>query len=140
MAVRRHRAQRRRVAASGGVQIDAVEIIAGLLGGDGELGLVDQALEVAGRKRKAVRHLADRQIGKVGLRQRLQGEARTAGADRQAGAVSQRFQRHLGAFGKLAHDLIKHVCRHGRRAGRPDLGRNCLGHFQIEVSCLEGEL
>ncbi len=50
VAVGRHRAQRLRLAAAGGVQIDAVEIVARLLGRDRELRLVDQPLEV-GRRR-----------------------------------------------------------------------------------------
>ena len=54
MAVGRHRAQRRLLAARGGVQIDAVQIVAGLLGGDGEARLVDQALQVRGGDREAV--------------------------------------------------------------------------------------
>ena len=50
VAVGRDRAQRLRLAAAGDVQVDAVEIVARLLGRDRELGLVDQALQV-GRRR-----------------------------------------------------------------------------------------
>ena len=50
MAVGRDRAQRLRLAGAGGVQIDAVEIVARLLGRDRELGLVDQPLEIGGRR------------------------------------------------------------------------------------------
>ena len=50
VAVGRDRAQRLRLAGAGGVQIDAVEVVARLLGRDRELGLVDQPLEVGGRE------------------------------------------------------------------------------------------
>ncbi len=46
MAVGRDRAQRLRLAGAGGVQVDAVEVVAGLFGRDREPRLVDQALQV----------------------------------------------------------------------------------------------
>ena len=46
VAVGRDGAQRLRLARAGDVQIDAVEVVARLLGRDGELGLVDQPLQV----------------------------------------------------------------------------------------------
>ena len=52
VAVGRDRAQGRRLGGAGGVQIDAVEVVARLLGRDRELGLVDQPFEVGGADRE----------------------------------------------------------------------------------------
>ena len=119
VAVGRDRAQHLRLGGAGGVQIDAVEVVARLLGRDRELGLVDQPLEVGGGEREAVRHLAGGEIGKIALRQGLQREARAPGADRQHGAVAGGLEHDLRALRQLAHDLVEHVRRHrGRAAGR----------------------
>ena len=113
MAVGRHRAQRRGLGGAGRVQIDAVEIIARLFGRDRELGLVDQPLEVGGRQRERMAHLAGGEIGEIAFRQGLQGEARAPGADREHGAVAGAFDHDLRALGQLAHDVVEHVRRHG---------------------------
>ena len=49
MPVGRDGPQGRRLGGAGGVEIDAVEIVARLLGRDREAGLVDQALEIGAR-------------------------------------------------------------------------------------------
>ena len=101
-----------------GVKIDAVQIVARLFRRDGEVRLVDQALQVGALEREFVRHLARRKIGKVAFRQRLQGEARTAGAYRQRCPVAGKFQNDLRALRQLAHDVIEHMGGHrGRSAG-----------------------
>ncbi len=64
-----------------------------------------------------MRQLAGGEIRKIALRQGLQREARTAGADEQGGAVAGGFQLHLGAFGQLAHDVVEHVRGNGGGAG-----------------------
>ena len=140
VAVSRDRAQRLRLGGAGEVEIDAVEVVARLLGRDRELGLVDQALEVGGGKVELVGHFAGREIGKIAFRQGLQGKARAAGADRQHGAVAGGFEDDLRAFGQLAHDLEEHVRRDRGRSARPDLGRDRIGHFEVEVGGLEAEL
>jgi hypothetical protein len=88
-------AQGGRLGAAGRVQIDAVEVIARLLGRDRKLRAVDQPLDVGGGERKRMRHVAGGEIGKVALRQGLQSEARTAGADRHHRAVAVAFQHDL---------------------------------------------
>src|SRR5919112_913803 len=58
LAVGGHRAHHGGPARLEGVEIDAVEIIARLLGGDRELRLLDEALEVGGRKGEAMGQVA----------------------------------------------------------------------------------
>jgi hypothetical protein len=140
MAVGRDRAQHLDLVGAGGVQVDAIEVVARLLGRDRELGLVDQALELGGAELELVSHVAGGEIGEVALRQRLQREARAAGADRQHGAVAGGLQHDLRAFGQLAHDLVEHVRRHGGGPARRHLGGDGLGHFEIEIGGLEGQL
>ncbi len=140
MAVGRDRAQGLRLGGAGGVQVDAVEVVARFLGRDGELGLVDQPLQLGGLKGEFVRHLARREIGKVTLRQRLQRKARAAGADRKRGAVARRFQDDLRPLGQLAHDVEEHMGRHRGRAAGASFGRNCIGDFDVEVGGFEREL
>ena len=122
------------------MQIDAVEIIARLLGRDRELGLVDQPLEVLGGQREFVRHLAGGKIGKIALGQRLQGKPRAPRAQREARAVAGGLEQDLGAFRKLAHDVVEHVRRHGGGPGRADLGRDRLDDLEVEIGGLEREL
>ena len=64
MAVGRDRAQHRLAVALGGVEIDAVQVVARLLGRDGEARLVDQALQVAGREREACARSSTLSAGK----------------------------------------------------------------------------
>ncbi len=119
MAVGGDAAQRRGLGAAGRVQIDAVEVIAGLFGRDRKLRAVDQALDVGSRQRERVRHVAGGEVRKVALRQRLQREARAAGADREHRTVAVGLQHDLRAVGQFAHDVIEHVRRHrGGTAGR----------------------
>ena len=54
------------------VHENAVEIIARLLVGDGELRLVDQPLEIGRGEREPVAKLAGGEIGKIAVRQGLQ--------------------------------------------------------------------
>jgi hypothetical protein len=121
------------------VQVDAVEIVARLLGRDRKLRLVDQALQGRGPKRELVGHVAGGEIGEVALRQGLEGKARSAGADRQDRAVAGGLKSHLRAFRQLADDFVEHVRRHGGRARGSDLGRNRLDHLQVEIGGLQVE-
>jgi hypothetical protein len=56
------------------MEIDAVQIIAGLLGRNGEPGLVDQLLQVRRRQREVVTEIVDAERGKVVGWQRLERE------------------------------------------------------------------
>jgi hypothetical protein len=140
MAVGRNRAQGELLSGSRSVQIDAVKIVARLLGRYRKLGLVDQPFEIRRGKHKLVRHVASGEVGEVAVGQRLQGEARATGADRHRGPVAGGLEHNLRAFRKLAHDFIEHVRRHGGHAARADLRRNRLDHLEIEIGGLERKL
>ena len=139
MSVGGHGAQRLRFTGAGDVEVDAVEIIARLLGRDGKLRLVDEPFQVGSLQRKFVGHFAGSEIGKIAFRQALQRETRTAGADRKRGPIPGRFEDDLCAVRQLAYDVIEHVGRHGRRAAGPSFGRDGVGYFKIEVGRLQAE-
>ena len=103
------------------MEVDAVQVVARLLGGDGELRPVDQPLQRRGSRAEDVREVAGGEVGKVGLRQALQAEARPARVHRHGVAVLAGLEHDLGAVRQLAHDVVEHVRRNrGRaRAARP---------------------
>jgi hypothetical protein len=115
VAVGRHGAQRLAAIALGGMQMDAIEIIARLFGGDGEAGFVDQTRELARRSREADRKVLARHDREVARRQHRQIKARPARRQRQARIISAPLQRHLAAFWQFARNLIK------RMSGRRDV-------------------
>jgi hypothetical protein len=86
-----------------------------------------------------VAHLAGREIREVALRQGLQGETRTAGADRQDRAVAGGFEHDLRPLGQLAHDVVEHMGRHRGRSAGARLGGDRLDHFEIEIGGLQGQ-
>jgi hypothetical protein len=134
-----HGAQHRHPAAVDRVQIDAVEVVARLLVGDRELRLVDQPPEIAARQLEADGHLARRQIGEVGLRQRLQREARAARPNHHAAAVAARLEHDLRALWQLAHDVVEGVRRQRRRARLRHFGRHRLDDLDVEVGRLQAQ-
>ena len=137
MAVGGDGAQGRLLAARGRVQIDAVEVVARLLGGDGKARLVDQALQIARGDIELVVELARGEVGKILRRQRLQGEARMSRGERQTLLLDVALDLDLGPVGKLAHDVMQDVGGHRRRAGLRYVGRRLLLHLALEVGGLE---
>ena len=122
------------------MQINAVQVIAGLLRGDGEARLVEQPFQVKSGDREFMGHLTGGEIGEVLGWQRLQGEPGLARGQRQA--VALRIAQHLdfGAVGQLAHDVVQHVRRYGHGPRRRHLGRRLLDHLALEIGSLELEL
>ena len=135
--VGRDRAQHRRAAAVDGVEENAVKIVPRLLGRNGELGVLDQPLELGRRQDELVRELARGEIGKVGRRQGLQGEARAPRAQHELASVARRLEARLGALRELAHDVVDHMRRNGRRAVLGDIGWNLLGGLEVEIGAFE---
>ena len=87
-----------------------------------------------------MRHVAGGEIREIAFRQRLQREARAAGADRQHRTVAVGFQHDLRAVGQFADDVVEHVRRHGGRAGGRGFRRQRFGHLEVEVGRLQRQL
>ena len=85
-------------------------------------------------------HVAGGEIGEIAFRQRLQRKARTTRAQRKYGAVTRPFEDNLRAIGQLAHDVVKHMCRHGRRTAGGNLGCGRVRHFKIEIRGFQAQL
>ena len=139
VAVGRHRAQARLLGRAAGMQIDAVQVIARLLGRDRELGPVDQALDVLGGNPEGMRHVARGEIREIAFRQCLQGELGAAGADREHGALTVALQHDLRTIRQLAHNVVEHVRGHGGRTGGSGLGRQRFRHFEVEIGRAQRE-
>ena len=139
VAVGRDGAEPRLRALADHVEVDAVQVVARLLGGDGELRAVDQPLQHLGGEREGDRQLAGIQIGKIGIGQHLQREARAAGLQRH-GLSRARIERDLGAVGQLAHDVVEHVGGDGAGARLLDRGRHAVDDLHVEVGRLQREL
>ncbi len=97
------------------MQVQAVQIVARLLGGDGEAGFVDQADQVAGVDGDPARQPFRRHHREIPGREDRQIEFRAAGGDLQPGIVGAEAQFDLRALGQFAHDLVESV------GGRRDL-------------------
>ena len=133
------RAQRRRLVGLGGVQIDAVQVVARLLGGDGKPRLVDEALQVLRIELELLAQVTDADVGEVLRRQRLQRKARVTCSERQALLLRVLAHVDLGAVGKLAHDVVQHMGGHGDSAGSANLGGDRLDDLALQIGRLELE-
>ena len=122
------------------MQVDAVEVVARLLGRDGKARLVDQPLQVLGRELELLAHLARADVGEVFGGQRLQGKARLASGQRQALLLAVLADVDLRAVGQLAHDIVQHVRRNGDGARRADVARHALDDLAFQIRRLELEL
>ena len=113
--------------------MDAVEIVARLLGGDGEPRLVNQALEIGGRQLKLNRQLAFADDRKILARQARQRELRASGAQAEPLPFAILRELDLSAVRQLAHDVVQHM--RGRRgaAAALDLGRHAHAQRKIEI-------
>jgi hypothetical protein len=133
VAVRRHRAQHVDVTGLGGMQIDAVEVIARLLGGNGETRAVDQVAQLARLQREGMRQIGLPGRGKVLARQGRKREHRAPRLDLDLTAVAGARNFDLGALGQLADDIVEHMYRRRGRARLADLGRDRIDDGQIHV-------
>ena len=87
-----------------------------------------------------MRELACGEIGKVGRRQGLQGEAGAPRAQHELPGVARRLEARLRALRELAHDVVDHMGRNGRRAVLGDVGRDLLGRLEVEIGAFERQL
>ena len=121
----------------GGVQVDAVEVVARLLRRDREPRLVDEPLEVACVDLELMSEIARGKIGEVLRRQRLQGEPGLTRGDRQALLVGLAPDLDLRTVGELAHDVVQDVGGHGHGARRRHVRADLLHDLALEVGRLE---
>src|SRR3546814_12451495 len=98
------------------MEVDAVQIIAGLLGGDGEARLLYEALQVCGRHGEGLAEIVDAQGRKVVGRQRLQREARLTATDGEPALIAVPRNPDLAAPRPPAPDAGEHVGWHRGRA------------------------
>jgi hypothetical protein len=133
VAVGGHGAQLGHAAVVDGVQVQAVQIVAGLFGRDREPGLVDQPHQVVGVDRDPARQAVAAHHREVAGRQDRQVEARAAGLDHQAGVVAAEAERDVRAVGQLADDFIQRVGRGGDLAGLVDLGQALVDDLHVQV-------
>ncbi len=140
MAVGGHGAQQGDAGLGHGVEIQAVQIIAGLFGRDGEPGLVDQPGEVFLGQGEAGARGVGRHDREVAGRQDRQVEFRAAGLDHQTGVVAVVAERNLGAVGQFADDLVEGVGRGGDLALDIHLGLGLVDHLHVEVGGGERQL
>ena len=122
-----------------GVQVDAVQVVARLLGGGGEAGPVDQAAQVLGGKLEAAGELG---LGELRELFRRQGGKREGGPPAaQPDAVRAVFglQLHLRAIGQLAGDVVKHLRRQRGAAARDRIGVHSLHGAQLQVGRREAQ-
>ena len=120
------------------VEIDSVQVVAGLLGRDGEPCRVDHVARIGRRQHEGVLHVADADRRKILDRQRRQPEIGAAGTDARM-AVSDRDV-NLGALGKLADDVIEKMGGHRGRPCRADRAFDLRGDVHVHVGRRHGQL
>ena len=120
MPVGGDRAQHLGALALGGMQINAVEVVTGFLGADGEPRAVDQPAQRLRREAEPVRQRARRHGREILHRQHHEAGRVPARPQRQLGVAAGMIQFHLGAVGQPADDLIQ---RRGRRGAGAVAGR-----------------
>ena len=135
VAIGGDRTQRRGAADLQHVHVDAVEVVARLFVGDGELRAFDQFAQRRRRNRETMGEGAGLEVG----RQARQVEARAAGGHQQLlGAFV--LEPDLGAIRELADDFVERVRGHRGGAGLADHGRHAFGHLDVEVGGAQVEL
>jgi hypothetical protein len=122
------------------MEIDAVQIIAGFLGGDGEARLVDEALQIGRRERKGMAEILDAERREVVGGQGLQRELRRAAGDGEPPLLAVPLQLDIGAFGQLAHDVVEHMGGHGGGAFALGARGHGLHDLHVEIGRGQGQL
>ena len=115
------------------MEVDAVEIVPGLLGRDCESCTVDQRPELARGQREIVRQLAAGHYRVVLWRQTLQGESRAARAQHHRVALAAGLDLDLRALAQLPDDVVEGVRRRGRSAFSINLDGNALDDLEIHI-------
>ncbi len=121
----------------GHMHVDAVEVIARLLGRDGEFRLVEQPPEDRRGGREIRRVFRRRHYREIFLRQCRERKHRAPGLHREPPGGAVIGELHERAVGQLAHDLVQHHRRNRGRSGALDLGGGLVHHLDVEVGGAE---
>ena len=140
MAVGRDSANHRHLVVLGRMQVDAVQVIARLLGRDRKPRAVDQAAQFGGRQCEMMRQLAGRHDRIILRRQAGEREGRTPRAQHHLVALADRLQFDLGAVAQLADDVVQRMRRHGGAPFALDTPRHALDDLQIHVGGAQRQL
>ena len=133
VAVGGDRAQHARALAFGGVQVDAVEVVARLLGADGEARAVDQAAQHLRRQVEPMRQRARGHRGEILGRQHHEAGGIASRPQRKLRVAARMVELHLRPVGQLADDFVQGRGR--RRAGTVarGAGRHVLDDGDLHV-------
>ena len=141
MPVRGDGAEHPPALAVGGVQVDAVEVVARLLRADGEARAVYEAAKRVRGQLEAVRQRARGHARKVVGGQRDEARRVPPGAQRQGCIPAGLVKLDLGALAQLAYDLVERGRGRRGRAVRGGLDRgDLLDDGDLHVGGREGEL
>ena len=139
MAIGGNRAQNLAIRAIGDVEIDAIEIVACLFGGDGKTGLVDEAAQVCGIDVESDGIVIAGHGLEVSGRKRRQREIRPARADGEPAVFRIEFQFDIGPGGQLAHNVEQRAGRRSDRAFAGNLRIGAVDSLDVEVGGHEGD-
>ena len=121
------------------VHENAVEVIAGFLGGNGKLHALNQPLHILRSQSKLGWQLIGRNIREISFRQGLQLELGLTRRHTDQWAVLVSLQGDLAAFRQFAHNVIKKMGGHSDGPFFLHLPFHSFGHVHIKVSGLEGD-
>ena len=140
MPVGRDRADHRHLVVLGRMQVNAVQVITGLLGRDREAGAIDQAAQFSGRQREMMRQFAGRHDRVVLRWQAGEGEGRSPRAQHHLVALAERLQLDLRAFAQFAHNVVQRVRRRGGAPLALDPRGHALDDLEIHIGRAQRQL
>ena len=119
--------------AFGGMDVDPVEIVAGLLGRHREPGTVDDVAQRIGGDGEGVRQLALAHRREILARQGGEGNPRTPAAHHQLVLLAAAGDLEFGALRQLANDIEQRLRGHRGRTGLGDGAGHPLDDGDIHV-------
>ncbi len=139
MTVGRHGAQLGGVALADDMAKDAVQIIAGLFGGDGKLRAVDQAFELRAGHGEGDRQVAGIEVRKIGVGQHLQQKASAARLQRHC-RTFRGIETDFSAVRQFADNVVEHERGNRRRAGLFDHRRRSIDDLHVQIRRFQGKI
>lgn len=122
-----------------GMNVQAVQIVAGFFGGNGKLSAVDYVFQLFSGNAEIDWQLVAGNDRKIFHSDGGKGKFRAAGGNAQLSFVVGEGNLHFRAVGQLADDVVKHVSRCGGGAGFNDFGVDDFGDFGVHVGGLKAD-